>query len=69
MPDYAFYTRSMDMVQQLQETMEAVLKEYEDVCKFFGEDPGTTLPEDFFGIIAKFSVTYSVITCIDEQTS
>jgi hypothetical protein len=49
-----FYEYAWTAYEKLQQDFRLAEKEFDGVVIFYGEDPKTTTPEEFFGIFARF---------------
>ncbi|TPX33081.1 hypothetical protein SmJEL517_g03929 [Synchytrium microbalum] len=49
-----FYKKAEDYFQSLDSRLKDTEKQFESLCNLYGEDPKTTTPEEFFGILLKF---------------
>ena len=55
-----FYTQGAPCVNQLKKDHEEMLRVFQDVAKYYGEDPSRTDPETFFAGIQNFIDAYNV---------
>jgi hypothetical protein len=47
-------------MEQINKSFEAMQQSYNDTVAFYAEDPKTTQPEDFFGIVFNFAQAIQV---------
>jgi hypothetical protein len=53
-----FYDESVQSYQKLNDTFAEAEKQFELAVTFYGDEPKTSTPEEFFGVFAKFSKAY-----------
>lgn len=53
-------TKVFEDIQQMKQNFEVMQKKYEEVVKYYGEDPKQTQPEDFFCNIHNFIQSLNV---------
>jgi hypothetical protein len=56
-----FHAEAVDLFSRVQIICQDMCEAYDNVVKYFGEDPEKMLPDEFFGILYRFRTSWKVI--------